>query len=118
MFDIESFREYCLAKKGVTEELPFGDDTLVYKVLGKMFALTGINSDPFSLNLKCDPEMAIQLRERYPAVQPGYHMNKRHWNTIVVDGSIPIKEINNMIDSSYQLVVAGLPAKLRQSLES
>lgn len=116
MFDIESFRSYCLAKKGVTEELPFGDDTLVYKVLGKMFALTGLNSEEFSINLKCDPELALQLREKYPAVQPGYHMNKQHWNTVLVDGSIPLKELKAMIDTSYALVVSGLPVKLRNTL--
>lgn len=118
MFDIESFRTYCLAKKGVTEELPFGDDTLVYKVMGKMFALTGLNNAEFSINLKCDPEIALQLREQYPAVQPGYHMSKRHWNTVLVDGSIPLKEIKAMIDNSYQLVVSGLPAKLRNALDT
>ncbi len=117
MFDIETFRAYCIAKKGVTEELPFGDDTLVFKVMGKMFALCGINNDPFSMNLKCDPEQALLLREQYDAVRPGYHMNKLHWNTVIVDGTIPVKALKTMVDESYALVVAGLPKKLRAALE-
>ena len=108
------FRNYCLALKGVTEEMPFGDNTLVYKVEGKMFALTGI--DMFtSINLKCDPEEAIELRERYPAVQPGYHMNKQHWNTILIDHSIPAGLLLTWTKNSYDLVVAKLPRKLRDA---
>ena len=85
---IETFREYCLSLHGTTEDFPFGKETLVFKVGGKIFALTHV--DPFeSVNLKCDPEKAVELRERYPAVQPGYHMNKKHWNTVIMDGSIP-----------------------------
>ena len=112
--DLEMFRNYCLALKGVTEEMPFGDNTLVYKVEGKMFALTGI--DMFtSINLKCDPEEAIELRERYPAVQPGYHMNKQHWNTILIDHSIPAELLLKWTKNSYDLVVAKLPRKLRDA---
>ena len=110
--DLELFRNYCLSLKGVTEEMPFGDATLVYKVEGKMFALTGI--DMFtSVNLKCDPEEAIELRERYHAVQPGYHMNKQHWNTILIDHSIPDQQLFLWTKNSYDLVVAKLPKKLR-----
>ena len=90
--NIEEFRQYCLSKKGVTEEFPFGPDTLVFKVMGKMFALTNLDGD-FSINLKCDPDLAIDLREQYPAVLPGYHMNKKHWNTIAIDGSLSNKLI-------------------------
>jgi predicted DNA-binding protein (MmcQ/YjbR family) len=118
MFDIEKFRAYCLKKKGVTEEFPFGGDTLVYKVMGKMFALTGLDAESFSINLKCESELMEQLRSRYPAVQPGYHMSKTHWNTVMIDGSIPQKEILMMIDHSYDEVVKGMPKKLRQALEN
>jgi predicted DNA-binding protein (MmcQ/YjbR family) len=113
--NIEQLREYCIAKKGVTEEFPFGETTLVFKVMGKMFALTDLGGD-FTVNLKCDPELAIQLRENYSAVLPGYHMNKTHWNTIVMDGRIPSKLICEWIDHSYNLVVEGLPKKLKNEL--
>ena len=110
--NLESFRAYCLAKKGVTEELPFGPDALVFKVMGKMFALTDI-TDFSSINLKADPEKAIELRERYEAVIPGYHMNKKHWNTIIVDGSVSSGKLKEWIDHSYEQVVGSLPTKLR-----
>lgn len=106
--NIEEFREYCIAKPGVTEEFPFDESTLVFKVMGKIFALTDL-VDEFSLNLKCDPERAIALREQYAAIQPGYHMNKAHWNTIKMDGSLSQKLILELIDHSYDLVVDKLP---------
>ena len=110
MFDIESFRNYCLGKSFVTEEFPFDESVLVFKVMGKIFALTNI--DEFnSINLKCDPEKAIELREKYEAIQPGYHMNKKHWNTVLLQTNIPIKLIHEMIDDSYNLVVKSLPKK-------
>ncbi|MEZ4701936.1 MAG: MmcQ/YjbR family DNA-binding protein [Rhodothermales bacterium] len=112
----ESFRTYCLAKKGVTEETPFGPDALVYKVAGKMFALTGFDARPIRVNLKCDPERAIELRERYESVLPGYHMNKTHWNTVVCDGGIPDDEVRELIDHSYELVVASLKKADRDAL--
>lgn len=115
--DIEALRNHCIAKKGVTEEFPFGQETLVFKVMGKMFALTNIE-DFNSVNLKCAPETAIELREKYPAVQPGYHMNKQHWNTVFIDGSIPDKLIRQWIDDSYALVVKSLPKKVRAELEA
>jgi len=101
--DLAFFRNYCLSKENVTEEFPFGEGTLVYKVNGKMFALTDIETFE-SVNLKCDPEKAIELRERFDAIQPGYHMNKKHWNTVVNDGSIPDKLLKELIDHSYDLV--------------
>jgi len=101
--NIEEFRAYCIAKPGVTEEFPFDESTLVFKVMGKMFAFT-VLVDEFRINLKCDPERAIELRERYPAIIPGYHMNKVHWNTIRIDGSISDQLILELIDHSYQLV--------------
>jgi predicted DNA-binding protein (MmcQ/YjbR family) len=114
--NLEAFRALCLSKKGVTEEQPFGDDTLVYKVMGKMFALTDV-PDFVSVNLKADPEKAIELREKYPGVQPGYHMNKKHWNTVLIDGSIPDKLIKEWLEDSYQLVVSGLTKKEKLALE-
>jgi predicted DNA-binding protein (MmcQ/YjbR family) len=110
--DIESFRQFCLSFPDVSEEFPFGPDTLVFKVKGKMFALTDLELF-VSINLKCDPDVAIELRERYPAVQPGYHMNKKHWNTILMDNSIPDRNLKEWIENSYQLVRASLPKSQR-----
>ncbi|MBK9392215.1 MAG: MmcQ/YjbR family DNA-binding protein [Bacteroidetes bacterium] len=101
--DIVSVRDYCMSKKNVTESLPFGDDTLVFKKNGKIFALANLDGD-LSLNLKCDPSFAIELREKYSSVTPGYHMNKMHWNTVSIDGSIPDNEIFSWIDHSYDIV--------------
>jgi predicted DNA-binding protein (MmcQ/YjbR family) len=101
--DIVSLREFCMSKEGVTESLPFGDDTLVFKKNGKIFALANLDGD-LSLNLKCDPAYALELRERFPAVIPGYHMNKKHWNTVIIDGSISDNEIFSWIDHSYKIV--------------
>ena len=112
---IEEFRDYCLAKPGVTEGFPFGEETLVLKVLDKVFALTGLSAD-FAIYLKCDPERAVELREQYPAIQPGYHMNKKHWNTVYVDGSLSDKFLKELIDHSYEMVVKGLPKKVRDEL--
>lgn len=114
--DIESFRNYCISKKGVTEEFPFDSNTLVFKVCGKMFALTDV--DMFeSVNLKCDPEEAVLLREQFPAVAPGYHMNKNHWNTIMMDGSVSDRLLMQWIDHSYDLVVQKLPKTLKAQLK-
>lgn len=114
--NIEEFREYCLSKKGVTEDLPFDEETLVFKVSGKMFALTGLDEQELSINLKCDPEKAIELRERYPCVQPGYHMNKMHWNTVNIDGSVPDKLVKEWIDNSYTLVAKKLTKVQKKEL--
>lgn len=104
--NIEAIREYCLRFSNVEEALPFGPDTLVFKVNGKIFLLVGLENDPLRFNVKCDPEKALLLRERFDAVQPGYHMNKKHWNTVVVDGSVSSKLLKEWIDDSYNLVVA------------
>jgi predicted DNA-binding protein (MmcQ/YjbR family) len=113
--DIEFFRNYCLSKKGVTEEFPFDEQTLVFKVMGKMFALT--NVDTFvSINLKCESEKAVELREQYEGVRPGYHMNKKHWNTVLIDGSISNKLLKEWIDDSYNLVAASLTKKIQEEL--
>jgi predicted DNA-binding protein (MmcQ/YjbR family) len=101
--DIVSLREYCISKKDVTESFPFGDDTLVFKTGGKIFALVNLEGDP-AINLKCEPAFALELRERYSSVLPGYHMNKIHWNTIVLDGTIIDSEILKWIDHSYDSV--------------
>ncbi len=114
--DIESFRDFCLLKKGVTEEFPFDKETLVFKVMGKIFALTDV--DLFkSINLKCDPEWAIELREKYAAILPGYHMNKKHWNTVTLDGSFSDALIRKLINHSYELVVEKLPEVMKTELE-
>lgn len=109
--NIEEFRDYCLMKPGTTEETPFGPDTLVFKVMGKMYALTGIDSFEF-INLKCDPEYAIELREQFDgSIRPGYHMNKQQWNSVYTDGGVPDRLIRKLIDDSYDLIVAKLPKK-------
>ncbi len=115
--NIESFRNYCILKKGVSESFPFNETTLVLKVLDKMFALTNLEND-FSLNLKCNPEKAILLREKYEAVNPGFHMNKKHWNTINIDGSIPNRELKEWIDESYDLVVSKMTKKDKLRLDN
>lgn len=103
--NIETIREYCLQKPFVTEGFPFGEDTLVFKVKEKIFLLAGLDSSPLQFNVKCDPEKAIQLREEYPdRILPGYHMNKKHWNTVIVDGRLSEKQLKEMIDHSYTLV--------------
>lgn len=103
--DIESIRMYALSKPDVEESFPFGETTLVFKTKGKIFLLMGLDAHPFSFNVKCDPEKAIQLREDYPdSVLPGYHMNKKHWNTVVVDGRVSIALLKEMIDDSYNLI--------------
>ncbi|PJJ60588.1 MmcQ/YjbR family DNA-binding protein [Hymenobacter chitinivorans] len=113
--NIEEFRDYCLLKAGVSEETPFGPETLVFKVGGKVFALTDI--DTFgSINLKCDPERAVDLREQHDYVRPGYHMNKKHWNTVLVGTGVPAGQLRELIDHSYDLVRASLPKKQREEL--
>ena len=114
---IEAFREYCIAKKGVTEEFPFDEVTLVFKVMNKMFALAPLERIPSQVNLKCDPERAVQLREEFDGViMPGYHMSKVHWNTIYLE-QVPQDLITEMIDHSYALIVASLPKRVRQEWE-
>lgn len=109
--DLETFRDYCLTKPQAIEGTPFGDDALVFKVGGKMFALASLDEVPPRVNLKCDPDRALELRDRYAEVQPGYHMNKKHWNTVELNGVIPGAELRRMIDHSYDLVVARLPQR-------
>ncbi|MFW5663782.1 MAG: MmcQ/YjbR family DNA-binding protein [bacterium] len=113
--NIEEFRDFCLSLEGTTEDFPFDQETLVFKVMGKMFALTYVDSFE-SINLKCDPEKIPELREQYPGVLPGYHMSKKHWNTILINGEIPDPLLKQWTRDSYDLVVAGLPKKLRNQL--
>lgn len=119
--NIEAYRNYCLNKKGVTEHFPFNEDALVFKVLGKMFALTSLKrweeGDAF-INLKCDPEYAQELRADYNSIQPGYHMHKKQWNSVYIQkGELTPKLITNLIDHSYKMVVKGLPKKLQETLK-
>jgi predicted DNA-binding protein (MmcQ/YjbR family) len=106
--NLEQFREYCLSKSCATEGLPFGPTVLVFKVSGKMFALAALDDVPTTVNLKCDPDLALELRDRYEQVTPGYHMNKKHWNTVEIEAGIPDPEVRRMIDHSYDLVAKGL----------
>ena len=112
--DIESIRMFCISKKAVTESMPFDDKTLVFKVVDKIFALAALDVHPLRINLKCDPEKAIDLRERFESVQPGYHSNKKHWNTIEVNGEINKEVLYELIDDSYNMVIAKLTKKVRE----
>ncbi len=110
-------RQYLLGQGEAYEDFPFGPDVAVMKVLNKMFATLAMEDGLARMNLKCDPDEAVILRDIFPAVLPGYHMNKRHWNTVLLDGSIPRGELERMIDNSYGLVVSGLPARERKALQ-
>jgi predicted DNA-binding protein (MmcQ/YjbR family) len=111
--DLAKFREYCLSKPEATEGTPFGPDVLVFKVGGKIFALASLDEVPARANLKCDPDLALELRDRYEQVTAGYHMNKKHWNTVEIESGIPDVELRKMIDHSYELVVRSLPKSKR-----
>ena len=115
--NIETYRNYCIQKKGVTEEFPFDEETLVFKVMGKIFALADVEMFA-SVNLKVDPEEGFEIREKYSSVSPGYHMNKKHWITVLMDDTIPDKLIQSWIDKSYDLVVAKLTKTQKVALES
>jgi predicted DNA-binding protein (MmcQ/YjbR family) len=113
--DLAQFREYCLSKPCASESTPFGPDVLVFKVDGRMFASASLDEVPARANLKCDPDLALELRDRYEQVTPGYHMNKKHWNTVEIDNGIPDAELRKMIDHSYELVVKSLPKAARSN---
>ncbi len=115
--DLPTAIEICLGMTGAEETMPFGPEVLVYKVAGKMFALAVPDDVPARMNLKCDPEKALELRDRYEGITPGYHMNKRHWNTVLLDGSVPGALVREMIGDSYALVVKGLTRKQREVLD-
>ena len=114
--ELETLRQTLLKKKRATEETPFGPEALVYKVMGKMFALIAWEESPLRITLKCDPDLALALRDQYTAIIPGYHMNKKHWNTIILDGSLPTTLLNDLVDESYALVVKGLKKADREKL--
>jgi len=109
-------RDHCLGFRGAEETFPFGPNTSVFKVAGKMFAVSRLDEPPLRVSLKCEPQLAEQLRDAHAAVTPGYHLNKRHWNTVVIDGSLPDQMIKDMIEDSYDLVVSRLPAARRRAL--
>jgi predicted DNA-binding protein (MmcQ/YjbR family) len=114
--DAAEFREYCLRKAQAAEDTPFGETVLVFKVAGKIFALVSLDEVPARANLKCDPDLALELRDRFEQVRPGYHMNKKHWNTVDIDNGVPDAELRKMIDHSYELVVKSLPRATRSKL--
>ncbi len=116
--NIEEFREFCIRLPGVTESFPFDKNTLVFKVMNKIFALTGLDSVVFTVNLKCEESYALELREKHEEVQPGYHMNKKHWNTVNFEGNLPDKFLEELIKHSYEEVVKGLTKKQKAELQN
>jgi predicted DNA-binding protein (MmcQ/YjbR family) len=114
--NFQTIEDYCLSKPGAFSQYPFGEGTLVFKVVSRMFALVSEDNRPLTMNLKCDPDDALALRDQYPAIKPGYHMNKTHWNTLTLDGSLPEKLVFELIDHSYELVVDKLSKRERQKI--
>jgi predicted DNA-binding protein (MmcQ/YjbR family) len=114
--DATELRSWCLEQPGAIEEFPFGPEHSVFKVAGKMFALSALDRAPLEISLKCEPDLALQLRAGYPAIRAGYHLNKRHWNTITLDGSLHDEFVRDLIEDSYDLVVSSLPKRVRQEL--
>ena len=115
--DATELRRWCLQQAGAIEDFPFGPEHSVFKVAGKMFALSALDRAPLEVSVKCEPELAAQLRHTYPAIRPGYHLNKRHWNTIAIDGSLPDQLVRDLVEDSYALVVSALPQRLREQVE-
>ncbi|WP_367041769.1 MmcQ/YjbR family DNA-binding protein [Streptomyces sp. Je 1-332] len=113
----QQLRAFCLSFNDVVEEFPFGPEASVFKVAGKMFALSSLDAVPLTVNLKCDPDLAVQLREAHPEIVPGWHMNKRHWNTVSLAGELPDQQVRELVEDSYDLVVAGLPKAERLRLD-
>ncbi len=113
--DLIGFRDYCLSKPGTSEDTPFDENTLVFRVMGKIFAITDIENFEF-VNLKCNPDRAAELRHEHDEIRPGYHMNKKHWNSVYTTGSLPDKQILELADHSYDLIVSSLPKKLKEEL--
>jgi predicted DNA-binding protein (MmcQ/YjbR family) len=114
--DATELRRWCLRQAGAIEDFPFGSEHSVFKVAGKMFALSALDREPLEVSVKCEPELAVQLRHSYPAIRPGYHLNKRHWNTITLDAGVPDQMVYDMIEDSYDLVVSALPKRVREQL--
>ena len=116
--DLDELRAHCLAKPGARQEHPFGPGALVMKVGGKMFAIIGEDSEPITVSMKCEPEIALMLRDAHASVAPGYHLNKRHWNTVTLDGTLEDEQVREWIDDSYDLVIEGLPRSVRSAISS
>jgi predicted DNA-binding protein (MmcQ/YjbR family) len=114
--DATELRSWCLRQTGAIEDFPFGPEHSVFKVAGKMFALSTLDRTPLEVSVKCEPELAVGLRDSYPAIRPGYHLNKRHWNTITLDGSLPDQLVRDLVEDSYDLVVSALPKRIREQL--
>ena len=114
--DGHALRAWCLGRPGAVQEFPFGPETAVFKVAGKIFALSALESSPLKVSVKCEPELAEQLRASYPAIVPGYHLNKRHWNTVTLDGSVDDQLVRDLVEDSHDLVVSALPKRLRAEL--
>jgi predicted DNA-binding protein (MmcQ/YjbR family) len=112
--DATALRRWCLRQPGAVEEFPFGPETSVFKVGGKMFALSALDGAPLRVSVKCEPELAVDLRNSYDAIRPGYHLNKRHWNTLTLDGSLPDQLVRDLIEDSYDLIVSALPKRVRE----
>jgi predicted DNA-binding protein (MmcQ/YjbR family) len=114
--DAAELSRWCLQQSGAFEDFPFGPEPSVFKVAGKIFALSALHRVPLKVSVKCEPDLAVELRNSYPAIRPGYHLNKRHWNTITLDGSLPDQLVRDLIEDSYDLVVSGLPKRVREHL--
>jgi predicted DNA-binding protein (MmcQ/YjbR family) len=114
--DASELRSWCVGQAGAIEDFPFGPETSVFKVAGKMFALSALDRTPLQVSVKCEPDLAVALRDSYPAIRPGYHLNKRHWNTITLDGSLPDQLVRDLIEDSYDLIVSALPRRVRAQL--
>jgi predicted DNA-binding protein (MmcQ/YjbR family) len=114
--DATELRSWCVGQAGAIEDFPFGPETSVFKVAGKMFALSRLDRTPLEVSVKCEPDLAVALRDSYPAIRPGYHLNKRHWNTITLDGSLPDQLVRDLIEDSYDLIVSALPKRVREEL--
>jgi predicted DNA-binding protein (MmcQ/YjbR family) len=114
--DATELRSWCLQQAGSIEDFPFGPEHSVFKVAGKMFAITALDRTPLEVSVKCEPELAVALRDSYPSIRPGYHLNKRHWNTITLDGSLPDHLVRDLLEDSYDLIVSALPKRVREQL--
>ena len=114
--DAKAVRAWCLEQPGAIEEFPFGPETSVFKVARKIFAISALDRAPLNVSVKCEPELAVALRQSYPAIRPGYHLDKRHWNTVTLDGSLPDQLVRDLIEDSYDLIVSALPKRVRKEL--
>jgi len=114
--DANELRGWCLEQTGAFEDFPFGPETSVFKVAGKIFAIGALDREPLEVSVKCEPDLAVALRDTYPAIRPGYHLNKRHWNTVTIDGSLPDQLVRDLVQDSYDLVVSALPRATRERL--